>query len=53
MERNLNITQIGNLFAEFLNKDIQMGEGLPLKYENFIEDLEKKFDKTEKEEARR
>jgi len=26
---------------------------LPLKYENFIEDLEKKFDKTEKEEARR
>jgi len=26
MGRNLNITQIGNLFAEFLKKDIQMGK---------------------------
>jgi len=54
MERNLNITQIGKLFAEFLNKDVQMGENLVLKYENFIEDLEKRFNKiTEKWEVKK
>jgi len=54
MERNLNITQIGYLFEEFLKKDIQMGESLPLKYENFVEDLEKKFNEiTEKREVRK
>jgi len=42
MDRNLSITQIGELFSKFSNIDEQFGDA-PEKYEEFIGKLEEKF----------
>ena len=42
MDRNLSITQIGELFAEFKATDATLGYS-PSKYEDFIGRLEEKF----------
>ena len=41
MDRNLSITQIGELFSKFNETDKEIGYS-PQKYEEFIERLEKK-----------
>ncbi len=42
MDRNLSITQVGELFSRFREKDEEFGD-MPLKYEAFISQLEKIF----------
>lgn len=42
MDRNLSITQIGELFSQFNNVDEQFGDA-PKRYEEFINKLEEKF----------
>jgi hemerythrin-like domain-containing protein len=42
MDQNLTITQIGQLFSQFLEKDEEFGAA-PQKYEAFIDNLEEKF----------
>ena len=42
MDRNLSITQIGELFSNFSDVDEQFGDS-PKKYEEFINKLEEKF----------
>jgi hemerythrin-like domain-containing protein len=44
MDRNLSISQVGELFAKFSEVDEKMGFS-PEKYLNFIEKLEKKFNR--------
>ena len=42
MDRNLSITQIGELFSKFNGKDEEFGDA-PKKYEELINKLEQKF----------
>ena len=42
MDRNLSITQIGELFSKFNGKDEELGDA-PKKYEEFINRLDEKF----------
>ncbi len=42
MDRNLSITQIGELFSKFNGKDEELGD-TPEKYEDFINKLEEKY----------
>jgi hemerythrin-like domain-containing protein len=46
MDRNLSITQIGELFSKFDETDEQMGDS-PTKYEAFINNVEEKIKKEE------
>lgn len=46
MDRNLSITQIGELFSRFHKKDEEFGN-TPEKYQEFITQLEKKFNSEE------
>jgi hemerythrin-like domain-containing protein len=42
MDRNISITQIGELFSEFNGKEEEFGD-VPERYEQFIHKLEEKF----------
>lgn len=42
MDRNLSIKQVGELFSKFNEIDEQFGDA-PVKYEQFISELEERF----------
>lgn len=51
MDRNLSVTQVGELFSRFREKDEEFGD-MPLKYEEFISQLEKIFNIEEEQNDR-
>lgn len=45
MDRNLSMTQVGELFTQFNGADKKIGEAVPQRSEKFIQELEKKLQK--------